>query len=178
MSVVQIPASNPEEPALREPSRRSRLRSGTLLGASAATGSPVFAGRASAATAVAPGPSSHLVLNYQPSQPTGWGQGSGPTAGGHTVAKDFTFQGTAYRISLLSFSQRGNSPGPVYEDVPDTWACPRCGQTADEHYEDGRCLTEPRLGVWLVTTITNIAKVVGFFFLGAIILFALRWAYT
>ena len=65
-------------------------------------------------------------------------------------------------------------------DMPmqDTWACPRCGQTADEHYEDGRCLTEPRLGAWLVTTITSIAKVVGFLFLGAIILFALRWAYT
>lgn len=62
--------------------------------------------------------------------------------------------------------------------MQDTWACPRCGQTADEHYEDGRCLTEPRLGAWLVTTITSSAKVVGFLFLGAIILFALRWAYT
>jgi hypothetical protein len=37
---------------------------------------------------------------------------------------------------------------------------------------------EPRLGAWLVTTITNIAKVAGFCFLGAIMLFALHWAYT
>jgi hypothetical protein len=116
--MVQIPASNPEEPALREPSRRSLLRGGTLLGASAVAGLPVFAGRASAAAAAAPDPSSHLVLHYQPSQPTGWGAGFTPTVGGHTAARDFTFQGTAYRISLLSFGQRGDSPGPVYEDVP------------------------------------------------------------
>jgi hypothetical protein len=56
-------------------------------------------------------PGKHLVLNYQPSQPTGWAEGYTPSIGGHTTAKDFTVQGTSYRISLIPAN-------PVYADIP------------------------------------------------------------
>lgn len=46
----------------------------------------------------------HLVLNYRPSQPHGWqadpDQSVGMTIGGHTVSKDFKFDGRSYRIDL------------------------------------------------------------------------------
>ncbi|MBT2231244.1 hypothetical protein [Nonomuraea sp. NEAU-A123] len=64
----------------------------------------------------------HLILNYQKSQPHGWpakpGQEVGATLGGHTAAKDFAYNEKSYRISLLPFGQTGDSPHPIYEDVP------------------------------------------------------------
>ncbi|MFF5205905.1 hypothetical protein [Streptosporangium sp. NPDC000396] len=67
-------------------------------------------------------PTAHLVLNYQRSQPHGWpgtpGQTAGATIGGHVAAKDFTHNGKSYRISLLPFDQPGDSPHPLYEDIP------------------------------------------------------------
>jgi hypothetical protein len=59
--------------------------------------------------------SNTLTIDYQPSQITGWG---GATLGGHIASADFTFQGTAYTLSLAPFGQAGDSPDPVYEDVP------------------------------------------------------------
>jgi hypothetical protein len=63
-----------------------------------------------------------MVLDYQPSQPTGWpaqfGQPVGATVGGHVPSADFTYQNTAYTISLVPFGQAGDSPDPVYEAVP------------------------------------------------------------
>jgi hypothetical protein len=63
----------------------------------------------------------HLILDYRPSQPTGWpGQVSGKvgkTIGGHTSSREFTVSGKRYRISLIPFGP-GNSPDPVYEPVP------------------------------------------------------------
>jgi hypothetical protein len=56
-----------------------------------------------------------LILDYQPSQITGWG---GSTLGGHVADYDFTHQDTAYRVSLMPFGQPGDFPDPVYEDVP------------------------------------------------------------
>lgn len=56
-----------------------------------------------------------LILDYQPSQITGWG---GSTLGGHVADYDFTYQDTAYIVSLMPFGQAGKSPDPVYEDVP------------------------------------------------------------
>src|SRR5262245_40285482 len=60
----------------------------------------------------------HLVVNYQPSQPTGWPGGNNMTIGGHTQSLDFTHNGETWRISLVSFGQPGDAPGPVYESVP------------------------------------------------------------
>ncbi|MDP9862816.1 MULTISPECIES: hypothetical protein [Streptosporangium] len=72
--------------------------------------------------ATVPKPSAHLVLNYRESRPHGWparpGQTVGATIGGHTAARDFERNGKSYRISLLPFGQAGDSPHPVYEDVP------------------------------------------------------------
>jgi hypothetical protein len=52
----------------------------------------------------------HLVLNYRPSQPHGWqpdpDQTVGRTIGGHTVAKDFTYDGRSYRIGLQAVKYR------------------------------------------------------------------------
>lgn len=62
-----------------------------------------------------PGQATGLILDYQPSQITGWG---GSTLGGHVAAYDFAYQDTAYRVSLMPFGQQGGSPDPVYEDVP------------------------------------------------------------
>jgi len=114
------PDGGPAESTPRQQSRRSVLRGVTLLGASAASGA-LFASQSQPAAAVpaftrkagsaAGHPGSHLVLNYQPSQPTGWGFGFTPSVGGHTVAREFTFQGTGYRISLILAD-------PVYEDTP------------------------------------------------------------
>jgi hypothetical protein len=91
-----------------------------LLGASAASGA-LFASQSQPAAAspaftrksgsAAGHRGSHLVLNYRPSQPTGWGEGFTPSVGGHTTARDFTVQGIMYRISLIL-------PDPVYEDIP------------------------------------------------------------
>jgi hypothetical protein len=110
---------------VRPISRRALLSGGTALGLTTLT--TVGLGSAPAAAALAPrtqpsNPAAHLVRNYQPSQPTGWpgtpGQTFSTTIGGHTSAKDFTFSGKLHRISLLPFGQPGDSPDPVYEDVP------------------------------------------------------------
>jgi hypothetical protein len=73
--------------------------------------------------AVNPNPTTHLVANYRPSQPHGWpasgpDQPTGVTIGGHTVAKEFAYNGRSYRIGLLPFGQPGDAPDPVYESVP------------------------------------------------------------
>jgi hypothetical protein len=64
----------------------------------------------------------HIVLDYRPSQPTGW-PGPNPgevgnTIGGHHSAKEFKLAGRRYRIALLAFGQPASSPNPVYEPVP------------------------------------------------------------
>jgi hypothetical protein len=58
----------------------------------------------------------HLVLDYRPSQWTGWEWGK--TIGGHHAAKEFTLAGRRYQISLLAFGQPASSPNPVYESEP------------------------------------------------------------
>jgi hypothetical protein len=60
----------------------------------------------------------HLVVNYQPSQPTGWPGGNNMSIGAHTPSLEFTRAGETWRISLVSFSQPGDAPDPVYEDIP------------------------------------------------------------
>lgn len=112
-----------DDQAKPTPQRRSRrvfLRGASLLGASTAAGIALASTSRPAAALPASGsttgsmsshPGSHLTLNYRPSQPTGWGQGFTPTIGGHSTAKEFTFQDTAYRISLILAD-------PVYEDIP------------------------------------------------------------
>jgi hypothetical protein len=59
-----------------------------------------------------------LVIDYQPSQPTGWGFPEQRTLGGHTESAEFTYQDVAYIISLLSFGQAGDAVDPVYEAFP------------------------------------------------------------
>jgi hypothetical protein len=96
------------------------LRGVTLAGAVAAS-SALLESRSQSATASSAftgkntpadgNPDTHLVLDYQPSQPTGWGQGFTPSIGGHATAREFTFNGTGYRVSLTV-------PDPVYEDIP------------------------------------------------------------
>jgi hypothetical protein len=107
-----------------KPSRRSFLCGGTALGL-ASMAVPVF-GAAPAASAATTSTVSgagrarrqQSFLDYQPSQQTGWGAGYTPTIGGHTASADFSFGGVDYTVSLLPFGQQGDSPNPVYEDVP------------------------------------------------------------
>jgi hypothetical protein len=59
-----------------------------------------------------------MVLNYQASQPTGWGQ---MTLGDHTTPLTFndgTGNGRTYQISTLPFGQVAAKPDPVYENQP------------------------------------------------------------
>jgi hypothetical protein len=58
----------------------------------------------------------HLLLDYRPSEPTGWEWGK--TIGGHDSAREFTLDDKRYRIALLAFGQPGSSPSPVYESEP------------------------------------------------------------
>lgn len=64
----------------------------------------------------------HIVLDYRPSQPTGWEAPMpgelGKTIGGHHSFREFTLAGRRYRIALLTFGQSGGSPSPVYEPAP------------------------------------------------------------
>lgn len=71
--------------------------------------------RTQLANPAGPGQATRLIPDYQPRQITGWG---GFTLGGHVAGHDFTFQDTAYAVSLIPFGQPGGSPDPVYEDVP------------------------------------------------------------
>ena len=62
----------------------------------------------------------HLILDYRPSEPTGWPSPIpskiGKTIGGHTSSREFTVSGKRYRISLMPFGR--HAPDPVYEPVP------------------------------------------------------------
>jgi hypothetical protein len=58
----------------------------------------------------------HLVLDYRPSQWTGWEWGK--TIGGHHSSKEFTLAGRRYQISLLALGQPASSRNPVYESGP------------------------------------------------------------
>jgi hypothetical protein len=60
-------------------------------------------------------PPGHLVLDYRPSQWTGWEWGK--TIGGHHSAKEFTLAGRRYQIRLLAFGQPGTR-NPVYRSEP------------------------------------------------------------
>lgn len=82
-------------------SRRSIIIGGTAALGLSALASPALA---------APN-RNQLVLDYQPQQPTGWPQAPGQALGGHTIAKDFVYQGKPHRISLLD-------PDPAYADLP------------------------------------------------------------
>jgi hypothetical protein len=98
-------------------SRRSLLAGGAALSLSTlAVARPGSAAGATVPSARSP----HLTLGYRASQPTGWpvtpGASFSQTLGGHTVAKDFTFNGKPHRISLLSFGGAGFDP--VYENTP------------------------------------------------------------
>jgi hypothetical protein len=67
--------------------------------------------------------STHVVLDYRHSQPTGW-PGLNPaevgtTIGGHHSSKEFKLAHRRYRIALLALGQSTSSPDPVYEPVPD-----------------------------------------------------------
>ncbi|MFF5205906.1 hypothetical protein [Streptosporangium sp. NPDC000396] len=111
-----IPVASSAQPTRAPISRRSLLRGGSVLGLSALTSAGLAAAPAFASARTQPKPGAHLVPNYRPSQPHGWYQE--PTVGGHVASKDFTHNGKSYRISLLPFDQAGDSPHPVYEDVP------------------------------------------------------------
>ena len=112
----------PGSPAGQRISRRALLQGAGALGLSAAGSTWLDPVRALAATAtdghstarpLAAG--EHLVSNYLPSQPTGWG---GVTIGGHVASVPFTFQGNPYEISLLAFGQPGSASDPVFEPEP------------------------------------------------------------
>jgi hypothetical protein len=122
--------SAPDGPRI---SRRALLQGAGALGLSAAGSSLLRPASALAASttalrsaAQAPVLSrTHLVTNYQPSQPTGWpGQaghvsnGVGVTIGGHVASVPFTIRDTPYQAALQSFGQPGNAPDPVYEPEP------------------------------------------------------------
>ena len=131
----RFPPGNPTEPADPLPPRRTLLRRGILLSLAAmlslsavACAAPQKARTASPAGTGDATRSGRLVLDYRPKQPTGWEPPYTPTLGGHVSAKNFTYQGTKYRITSLAFGQHGNSPDPVYEDVPAS-ATIRCRQT-------------------------------------------------
>jgi hypothetical protein len=62
------------------------------------------------------GKSTHLRLDYRPSEFTGWEWGK--TIGGQHPSREFKLAGRRYRIGLLAFGQPGSSPDPVYEPVP------------------------------------------------------------
>jgi hypothetical protein len=123
--VHSIPDTTPTEPTRQPISRRSLLRGGAAVGLTALTTTGLGSSPAAAAPAPRTRPrdsAAHLVPNYQPSQPTGWpwtpGQTFSTTIGGHTSAKDFTFNGKPHRISLLPSSHPGGSSDPTYEDFP------------------------------------------------------------
>src|ERR1017187_511584 len=166
----RVPSSSPAEPAGPSPSRRSLLRGGTFLSLSAVTAV------ACAPQAAVPPPggqvgtytgeqalAGRLILDYQLSESTGWASdiGDSPTIGGHISSRNFTFQGKKYRVSLLSFGQPGDSPDPVYEDVPadatikfrqtltSAWGCTVIGAIAAEAWGGDLyvvCDPGPRVG--------------------------------
>lgn len=125
--------SAPQSPDGPWISRRALLQGAGALGLSAAGSAwlkpaSVLAASASRLRSSAHAPllsATHLVTNYQPSQPTGWPpqagharNGVGVTLGGHVASIPFTIRDTAYQVSLLSFGQPENAQDPVYEPEP------------------------------------------------------------
>jgi hypothetical protein len=122
-------SQSPDKPRI---SRRRLLQGAGALGMSAA--SSAWLRPAGALATPATGAHSgaqlprlstdHLVVDYLPSQATGWPpeeharNGVGVTIGGHAASAPFTLEGTPYEISLLAFGQPGNAPNPVYEPEP------------------------------------------------------------
>jgi hypothetical protein len=104
-------------------SRRALLLRASALGLTAASSAWLEPAQALAASAIhrhrtgqpRMAAADHLVVDYLPSQPTGWG---GVTIGGHVASVPFTFQGNPYEISLLAFGQTGSAPDPIYEPEP------------------------------------------------------------
>ena len=113
----------PESAAGPRISRRGLLQGASAFGLSAAGSAWLGPAQALAATATHRqgtgqprlASADHLVVDYLPSRPTGWG---GVTIGGHASSVPFSFQGTPYEISLLAFGQPGSAPDPVYEPEP------------------------------------------------------------
>lgn len=116
-----VPSTSPAQPTGPSPSRRSLLRGGTLLSLSAITAAACApraalsqrGGQGGTFTGE-PAQAGHLVLDYQPSQPTGWASehGESPTIGGHITSRNFTFKGRKYLLSLLPVDPvYANSPG-------------------------------------------------------------------
>jgi hypothetical protein len=108
-------------------SRRSLMQGAAVLGVSAAAGTTSGPGLLSSRlesaglASTGAGPDSqhkHLVLDYKPSQVTGWSPPYSPTRGGYAAAADFTQQGKSYRVSLVHFGQKGSKPQPLYASVP------------------------------------------------------------
>ena len=60
--------------------------------------------------------STQLVLDYRPSEFTGWEWGK--TLGGHHASNEFKLAGRHYRIGLVGFGPSGSSPDPIYETAP------------------------------------------------------------
>ena len=58
----------------------------------------------------------YLVLDYRPSQWTGWEWGK--TIGGHHSSAQFTLAGRHYQIGVLRFAQPPSSANPVYQSEP------------------------------------------------------------
>lgn len=104
-------------------SRRALLHGAGALGLSAAGSAWLGPARALAAPVIDQRSTAqprlaspdHLVVDYRPSQPTGWG---GVTIGGHVASVPFTYRGTLYEISLLVSGQPANGQDPVYEPEP------------------------------------------------------------
>jgi hypothetical protein len=142
--VNRVPSASPAGIAVPLASRRSLLRGGSLLGLSAVT--PACASRprplgtslasaGQAAGAAQPAQAGHLVIDYKPSQVTGWSPPASPTLGGHVGTSNFTWHGRMYRVSLRPFGQPGNAPNPVYENVPGD-ATVKFKRTLDKKWGD------------------------------------------
>jgi hypothetical protein len=58
----------------------------------------------------------HLVLDYRPSEYTGWEWGK--TIGGHRSAEEFTLAGRRYQVGLLAQGRLASARDPVYEPAP------------------------------------------------------------
>jgi hypothetical protein len=112
----------PQSPNGTRISRRALLQGAGALGLTAASSAWLRPPRALATrvpnlhgAAQHAASADHLLIDYRPSQPTGWG---GVTIGGHISSVPFTFEGTSYEISLPAFGQTGSAPDPVYESEP------------------------------------------------------------
>jgi hypothetical protein len=119
--VNHVPSGDPAHPAPGIWSRRSLLLSAGAVGLSAMAApalAAVVGTRRTSSPDQNPAGRRHLVLDYRPSQQTGWGEAYTPTIGGHARSAEFTYQGTAYQVSLVPSGHAGSSQDPVYENVP------------------------------------------------------------